>query len=398
MARPPAVVLAAGEGVRLRPLTHNRPKPLLPAGTSPVLEHVLDTLTAVGVEEIVLVVGYGRARVQDAVGSTHEGASISYLVQDPQLGSGHALLQAEDALDEPFLVVNGDQIVAPRIVRDVLDAHRETADAVASLAVLDHDRVDRYGGVTVEDGRVACLRENPETPGAYRLNAGVYAFERDVFDAIRSVDPEDGEVALTSGLQTAVDDGATVRAVETRGLWVDANYPWDVLAVARELFEHGVLADGTAPDAGVADAARVHESAVLRPPVAVAPDAVVGPGAVLGPNVCVGQNATVEASAVLENTVLDADARVGANGTLRDCVVGQGVRVGSGTTVPGGPGDVVVEDRVIPDRQLGAVIADRARLGGGVTVSPGTLIGPDAEIGAGATLDANVPPGAEVRR
>jgi len=398
MASPTAVVLAAGEGKRLRPLTRNRPKPLLPAGPTPILDHVLDTLTAVGIDDIVIVVGYKESRVQDHVGSTHDGADVSYVSQDSQLGSGHALLQAESAVENSMLVVNGDQIVAPRIVREVLDAHSDAPDASATLAALDRGEVHRYGGVAIEDGRAVDFAEQPDDEGRYHLNAGVYVFERSIFDALHSTGTENGNLTLPGGLQTAVDRGETVRAVRTSGLWADANYPWDILTLARELFEHDVVPGSDEPATGIAESARVHEDAVLQSPVAIAEDAVVEAGAVLGPNVAVGRNATVGPNAVLENTVLDSDARVGANATLVDCVLGQGARIGPGTTAMGGPADVRIEDRVLEDQRLGAVVADRARLGGGVTVAPGTLVGPDAEVHSGATLDANVTAGAEVRR
>ncbi|SNZ15220.1 glucose-1-phosphate thymidylyltransferase [Natronoarchaeum philippinense] len=398
MTAPTAVVLAAGEGVRLRPLTRNRPKPLLPAGSSPILEHALDTLTSVGVDDIVLVVGHKRSRVQDYVGSTHDGATVRYVTQDSQLGSGHALLQAESAVDGPLLVLNGDQVIDSAIVRDVLDAHRDAGDAAATVGALDRGGLSRYGGVVVDDGRATEFAENPDDEAKYRLNAGVYGLEQSIFDALRSTGPENGDLPLTSGLQTLVDRDENVAAVRTEGLWADANYPWDVLGLARELFDHGVLPGADDPAMGIAPSARVHDDAVLKSPVVVAEDAVVEAGAVLGPHVCVGQNATVGANTVLENTVLDADARVGANATLADCMLGQGARLGPGTIAAGGPADVRIDERVLTDQRLGAVVADRAELGGGVTIAPGTLIGPEAQVGAGVTLDANVPADAEVRR
>jgi glucose-1-phosphate thymidylyltransferase len=113
------VVLAAGEGTRLRPLTHNRPKPMLPAANRPILEHVLETLVEAGVTELVLVVGYKRDRVQEHFGPTFQDIPIRYVVQEKQLGSGHALLQAREAVDEPMLVVNGDRVIEPEMVRAV---------------------------------------------------------------------------------------------------------------------------------------------------------------------------------------------------------------------------------------------------------------------------------------
>ena len=387
-----AVVLAAGEGERLRPITYKRPKPLLPAGNRPIIDHVLDTLVDTGVDEICLVVGYESARVQNHVGSTYRDASIEYVQQETQLGSGHALLQAEAAVDGSFIVVYGDQIVESSLVSSVAEAH-EREDSLATLAVLEDSRAQAYDGVDVENGQVVDIAIGPDVPSNYGLNAGVYAFEPDVFEAIRATRSEDGTRTIPGAIETMLDRGEDIRAVETQGLWVDANYPWDLLTVARQLFAHDVLIE---TEAGIPDSATIHESATVRGPVAIDEDAVVGPGAVLGPNVCLGENATVEANAVIENSVIDADARVGPNATLIDAVLGQGVHLGAASTVAGGPGDVRVGTHVFEDEPLGAVIADRARLDGDVSLAPGTLVGPDVTAETGVTLDGTIAPGREV--
>src|SRR6056297_1366141 len=132
-----AVVLAAGEGTRLRPLTRNRPKPMLPAANRPIIEYVFDALVDAGIEELHVVVGYKRDRVQGHVGSTYRGVPVTYHTQEKQLGSAHAALQARDALDDDFLVVNGDQVIQGDLVTDVMAAH-DTESAV-TLAVIESD-------------------------------------------------------------------------------------------------------------------------------------------------------------------------------------------------------------------------------------------------------------------
>ena len=121
-------------------------------------------------------------------------------------------------------------------------------------------------------------------------------------------------------------------------------------------------------------------------------------GTVIGPDVTVGANGTVGANATLRNVVLDTDCRVADGATLLDCVAGQDVTLGAGTVVSGGPGDVNVGSRVFEDRVLGAVLADRATVGGGVTFAPGTLVGADATVGDGVHLTGTVPNDAEVVR
>lgn len=390
-----AVVLAAGEGVRLRPLTRHRPKPMLPAANKPILAYVFDGLIEAGVSDITVVVGYGRSRVQDHFGPTYRNVPLTYVRQGKQLGSGHALLSVERRFDEdePFLVVYGDQILDSGIVRAVMED--TTADAAATIGVLDHNRVEHYGGVIMDGNRVVDLVERPTDERDYRLNAGVYGLQPSIFEAIRNAEPRDGEHSLIDALSWLVASDAEVRGTITDGLWVDATYPWDLLAVIHDLTEAGLL--GASRQDRIDDSANIHETAVIRDPVVIGADTEVGPGVVLGPYTSLGENVTVESGAVVESSLIDSDTRVGPNATLIDCVTGQGVAIGPGSTVPGGPGDVRIGDRVFERERLGAVIADRVHVGGGAVFEPGTMVGSDAIVRAGARIDGAITEETEVR-
>jgi glucose-1-phosphate thymidylyltransferase len=392
-----AVVLAAGEGVRLRPLTRNRPKPMLPAANRPILEHVLDALVDAGIDTLVLVVGYRRERVQEYFGSSYRDVPIEYVIQRKQLGSGHALLQAREAVDGSLLVVNGDQITESASIRTVLDTFaEETAPAV--MAVLERRDASKYGAITLRDRDIDAIVEKPNTDDYRLMNGGIYAFDGSIFPAIDATERQEGELSLTDTIARLVDT-ERVRGVRTGGLWVDATYPWDLLEVAAEVLARGRVAEPEIRgDVWVSDDATVHEHATLRPPVVVGPDCEIAPGAVVGPDVSLGRNVTVGANATLQRTVLDADTRVEAGSTLRDGVVGQDVHLGAATTIPGGPGDVRVDREVFEKQQLGAVIADRALARGDVSFAPGTLVGPNAKLGTGTHVSGTVPEGAEVVR
>jgi glucose-1-phosphate thymidylyltransferase len=148
----------------------------------------------------------------------------------------------------------------------------------------------------------------------------------------------------------------------------------------------------------VSASARVHGTATLQSPVVVGDDCEVGAGAVVGPNVALGRNVTVGANATVVDSVIDTDTRVGVASTLVGTVTGENVDLGAGTVVPGGPGDVTLEDRVFRDRDLGAVFADRVRTGGRVAADPGALVGPGAHLHTGVTVGGRVGAGVEVTR
>ncbi|MFC7133597.1 MULTISPECIES: bifunctional sugar-1-phosphate nucleotidylyltransferase/acetyltransferase [Salinibaculum] len=392
-----AVVLAAGEGTRLRPLTRNRPKPMLPAANRPILEHVLDALVDAGLDRLVLVVGYRRERVQEYFGPSYRNVPIKYVVQHKQLGSGHALLQAREAVDGPLIVVNGDQIIEASSVRSVRDAfEEETAPAV--MAVLERQDASKYGAITLRDRDIEEIVEKPDTDKYRLMNGGIYAFEPSIFAEIDETEREAGELSLTDTIARIVETDR-VRGVRIGGLWVDATYPWDLLEVSSEVLARGRTAEPEISEGvWVSDAAGVDEAAVLRPPVVVGSDCEIAPGAVVGPNVALGQNVTVGANATLERTVLDADARVDIGSTLRDAVVGQDVHLGAATTISGGPGDVRVGRQVFEKQRLGAVVADRVRARGDVSFAPGTLVGPNARLHAGTHVSGTISEGVEVMR
>lgn len=391
-----AVVLAAGEGRRLRPLTKYRPKPMLPAANRPILEYVFDALIDAGIDDLHVVVGYERERVQEHFGPSYRDRTLTYHTQKKQLGSGHALLQAHAAIDGDFVVVNGDEVVTTDVIEGVIENH--SAEDTCTLAVMESAEAAQYGAVRLDGETVTELVEKPGI-GTYRLyNTGVYAFGPSFFSAVENVEREEGELALTDAIAEVIDRGGHVRGVVTGGEHSEVTYPWDLTSLATALLAGGrVDAPERAAGNYVADSATVAEAATLHPPVVIDEDVVVGPGAVVGPDTAVGRNATVEAGAVVRRSVIDADTRIGANATLVDSITGEGVEIGVGVTAPGGRADVTLGTTVHERERLGCVLADRATVGGGATITAGLLVGPGAVIDAGATVRRNVDEGAEVR-
>ena len=391
-----AVVLAAGEGTRLRPLTANRPKPMLPAGTRPILEYVLNAVIDAGVDEIHLVVGYQASRVRSHFGPSYRNTPLTYHTQDNQLGSGHALLEARDGPDESFLLVNGDQVIDRRMITAVKQRH---TDQAATLAVVEGKQAPQYGAVTLKNNQITELIEQPQT-GDYRLfNAGVYAFDQTIFETLETLAVDRGSLPLTDGISQLLETDQAVQGVRTDEFWMDATHPWDLLALSRALLSRGwVEIPETEPDVYVDETANVHPDATLVGPVVVDQDAVIGAGAVVGPFAAIGANATVGPNSVLEDTVVDTGTTLGPNTTAIECVAGQDCELGADLTVAGGPADVIVNGTVYTNVELGGVLADRVTVGGNTTLEPGALVGPDATVDAGVVVRGTIEAGSEVVR
>jgi len=384
-----AVVLAAGEGRRVRPLTRYQPKPMLRVAGRPILEYPLDALVEVGVEHVVLVVGHGRNRIQNRFENSYRGIDLTYVTQPTQLGSGHALQAADGDIGDEFLVVNGDNVIDETMVRVTADRYAES-DATACLAVVTSDRTDEYGTVDLEDGVVDRIDEGDDGVSS-RINAGVYAFNDSVFDALERTAFRGGERPVTGAISEL--DGPVIAATPN-GVWFDPSYPWELLRTnERILYAHPTLAG---VDERVQESARVHESAVIGENVLVGPDCKVSAGAVIKGGTCLLSSAIVGENAVLKGSIVGPDSRVGANALLRDTIVGGGATAGDGAVSPGRSATLVVDGVEYTDRRLGGIVADRATVGANVTITPGCRVGPRGTVAPGVALRRDVPENAEV--
>ncbi len=385
-APPTAVILAAGEGRRLAPLTHRRPKPMLPVVNRPVLEYVIEAVAHAGIEEIVLVVGYGEDRIRTYFGDGDDwGVDIQYAVQETQLGTAHAVAQAEPYVEGSFIVLNGDRIIEPEVVTDV----RETLTTTdVAMAVTRLEAPGNYGVVTLSGDRVTGIIEKPRDQSPSQIiNAGVYGLPAAIFGRIRDLEQGPaGEYRLPDAIAGLIGDH-TVRAVRYNGRWLDVSHLWDLLSVTGTMLDR----EGGETAGTVATGAQVSEMAQLAQTASVGVSAVVGRGTAIGANAHVRPNATVERSVIMP------DATIGAGAVIKDCIVGANATVGPNATVPGGDATVVIDGTVYETVPLGAVIGDNATIGGGAVCTPGAIIGDGATVAAGATVRGTINANAEVQ-
>lgn len=375
-----AVILAAGEGHRLRPLTKYQPKPMLPVANRPTIDYVFDALRKSGIERVVVVVGHRSDRIQTHLTSRYPGIDVTFVHQRPRLGSGHALRQAAKHIGDPFLVLNGDTLVDDAIVRTTVERY-ESTDSSATVAVAESETPEEYGVVLVDRGVISDIHEHPRQPEQYLVNAGVYVFDGEVFDALDSTHPRAGELRLTDAI--AELDGP-VTSVLVNGAWLDPATPSQLLSVTETVLAR-------TGESHVDPTARVHETAVIEGNVAVGADCEVCAGAVVRSGTCLQENVRVGPNAVVERSVLFTDARVGAGAVFRDSVVGVGARIADGVV---SPGDAALTDEYA-DR-FGSVIADRAVVGANATLAPGCRIGPEATVRPGVTVSETIDEGLEV--
>ena len=225
------VVPAAGEGTRLRPLTDDKPKGMVEIAGEPLLTHVFETLLAVGVDELVVVVGYEMDSIIAHYGNVFRGVPVTYVHQRKQLGLAHAVAQAEPHVDGRFVVLNGDNVFADAggIEAAVERARESEVDAAVLVEEVTAAAARETGVVEVEGQQVTGLVEKSEDPPSRLATTGCYVLPEEVFEAIRLLRPSDrGEYELAGAVSVLVRAGATVEAVRHEGQRYNVNEPGDV--------------------------------------------------------------------------------------------------------------------------------------------------------------------------
>jgi mannose-1-phosphate guanylyltransferase len=354
-----ALVLAGGEGTRLRPLTYTTPKPVMPLAGRPFLSFMLDWLRSHGVDEVILSCGFMSDDVKRVLGDIYDGMRLRYVVEEEPLGTAGPVRLAldEEVLEERLLVLNGDVLTDIDLSAEL--AQHERTGARVTLALYPVEDTASYGVVPTDaEDRVEAFIEKSEgeTP-SNRINAGAYVVERDVAEAIPAGRAVSFEREIFPEL---VGDGLYGYAAE--GYWIDIGTPDRYLEATWDLLAGRVESKLPPRDE---TGSLVYEGCLLS-------GAHVGPQSVLGRHCSVGSDARVERS------VLHDRAMVGADAAVVESVLGERARVGERGRVE--PGAVVGAGAVIGD---GAVVGERARIDPGVEIDAGARVAAGERIEAG---------------
>jgi mannose-1-phosphate guanylyltransferase len=357
-----ALILAGGEGRRLRPLTSTVPKPVVPLVDRPFIAFMLGWLAEHGVDDVVLSCGHMAAGVRDVLGDGERfGLRLRFVEEPSPLGTGGAVKLAEPLLDDRFLMLNGDVLTDIDLSAQL--AQHERTGARATLALVPVEDPSAYGLVrTADDGAVTAFVEkpSPEQIDTNHISAGAYVLERSVLDVLEPGAPASIERDVFPRL---VGDGLYGYVAD--GYWLDIGTPERYLAGTFDLLDGTVRSPVTARlgdertfvDPSAECAGRIVGPAVVEADCRIAGGARVGGRVVLERGVRVGEGTTIERAVVLR------DARIGAGCTLRDCVVGAGARIGDGCTV-----------------------ADVSVVGEGVTIGAGNSIAGGARLFPGSDV------------
>jgi glucose-1-phosphate thymidylyltransferase long form len=238
-----AVVLAAGEGTRLRPLTEDKPKGMVEVADKPILTHCFEQLVELGADELYVVVGYRKEAIIEHYGDAFDGVPITYAHQREQKGLAHALLTVEDHIDDDFMLMLGDNIFRANL-QDVINRQREErADAAFLVEEVPWEEASRYGVCdTNKYGEIVEVVEKPEGPPSNLVMTGFYTFTPAIFHAAHLVQPSArGEYEISEAIDLLLHSGRTIDAIRMDGWRIDVGYPED-----RDKAERLLEGDGEA--------------------------------------------------------------------------------------------------------------------------------------------------------
>ena len=382
--------MAAGEGRRCRPLTQTRSKVMLPVGNRPFMEHVISALAANDIRDLCIVVGYQKERVMDYFEDGLDfGVTITYLEQNELLGTAHALRKAESYVNEEFLVVNGDNLIDARAVRELIAAKGENV----ILAALRRHSGD-YGVLMVEQEKVKAIIEKPGRPCSGILNTGAYKFSPSIFENLRHTPiSERGSYELTQTLSQMIADGREVVPQITKGIWSDAVFAWDLLnannlalgmkdTIISGEVEEGAIIKGPV---GIGRGTIIRSGSYLVGPVCIGEDCDIGPSATILPSTSIGDSTRIGSHSEVRNSIIMNDVRIGTAAIISDSVIGASCTLGDQLVIETGPSVVNLED-AFERTEFGAIFADDVTTGSRVLAGPGTIVGTGARIGSGASI------------
>lgn len=379
------LVLAAGEGTRMRPLTANLPKPMLPVADRPLCAHTADAAIEAGTDELIFVVGYEADVVREFFGDEYHGTPVKYAVQEAQLGTAHAVRAAREHLDGDFAVLYGDDLYDAASVRALFES-------VPGISAYRADNPENYGVLDTDGDRVTGVTEKPENPDTNLVSAGACVLPGEAREWLDVEKSERGEYELTDVLDRVFSKFEVSYTELER--WMGVGRPWELLAANEwkltEL-ERDIRGE-VSEDAEIRGPVVIEEGAVIEPgvviegPVVVRSDAYVGPNAYVRGATLLGEGVRVGNAVEIKNSVIMRDTHVPHLSYVGDSLLGREVNFGAGTTVANLRHDdepvkqTVKGERVSTGRRkYGVVVGDGVKTGIETSLHPGVVLSAGAK-------------------
>jgi len=389
-----AVVIAAGEGIRLRPFTTTQPKVMLPMANKPILEYVIDALRKNGITEIIMVVGYKKEHIMSYFEDGSKfGVNISYTVQERPLGTAYALLQAKKHVKEKsFLLIPGDNIVDDRLISDTL-----SKDEKFTVTITESEIPSKYGVIHLDRNRVMNVFEKPEVNVGNIISTGIYKFPKNIFSAVEAVVRSGGN-GVHNVLQYIISQGEEIIGIKTSGLWMDVIYPWDLIRVNSMAMRDVTASTSGKVEKGVTIIGNVcigketivRTGTYIQGPTIIGNGCEIGPQVHIGPGTSIGNNIEIESFTKIDNSIIMEDSSIGPMSNISNTVIGYGSRVGSHFSTIKGDADIIFRNKYHQVKNIGCMVGEDTHIMNHVVTDPGTIIGAHCKVGALKTISGKI--------
>jgi UDP-N-acetylglucosamine diphosphorylase/glucosamine-1-phosphate N-acetyltransferase len=397
-----AVILAAGEGSRMRPLTYTRPKVMLPIAGKPILEHLVVAMHQAGIKEFIIVVGYHDEQIRDYFADGRKwNVKIQYSSQTKQLGTADAVRMVKGLIKGNFLVANGDIMVDNQDIIRLID---HPGNVMCGIELAD---VSGLGVMEVKNGYVTHIYEKSSQPPSHLANAGLYLFTSDILDAIDKTEmsPRD-EYELTDSIQILINSGKPV-AYNQIERYLDLSYPWHLLNANEiilpsmqlqclgEIETNVVMKNAVSVGKGSV----ILSGAYIVGPVIIGENCDIGPNCYIRPNTVIGDNCHIGAAVEIKNSIIMSGTKIPHLNYVGDSVIGEKCNFGAGTKIANlklNKEHIFINGLDTGRRKLGAIIGDKVETGINSSINVGTMIGNNTFIGPGAMAKGVIEPGARI--
>ena len=376
-----AVILAAGEGVRLRPLTVNRPKPLIEFAGTTSLEYNLSQLKGL-VREAIIIIGYKGKLIQEKIGDNYKGIKIKYVWQEKQLGTGDAVKKAAPFIKKEFLVLNGDDFYAS-------EDFKKCSKKLPCILIKEAEDPSNLGQVVFKGNTVKDIIEKPPEMISRFGYIGMALFDKSIFNYEIKMS-ERGEYEITDYIKE-IAKNHQLYYVKTQD-WHPITAPWDIIKVNNLLLEKRKAKNEGSIEKNVVlkgnvileKNVRVLSGSYIEGPVLIRQGSTIGPNSYIRGSTTIGKNCRIGASVEVKNCVVGSDTRICHLAYIGDSVIGNNVNIAAGTLVAnlrhdGGFVKSMVKGVLVDTklRKFGCVIGDNVKTGIGTLIYPGRKIWPN---------------------
>lgn len=395
------VMLLAGEGTRMHPLTYTKPKPLLKVANRAILEHNLENLKRSGVRDIILVVGYLQQEIKKFLENSHE-FNFNFILQDEQLGTGHALLQTKDSIkDENFTVMYGDDLYHYEDIKRTLNNDL----CVTAKEVSDPER---FGIFTLENNFVKDLVEKPKNYVSNLANTGLYVLNKDIFKSLQELEKSKrNEFELTDAILHLSKEHSI--NCEITNNWIPIGYPWDLLTANEEklkelsnsIDETSFIDKNVTIENSVESGknTKIKNGAYIEGPVVIGDNCIIGPNCYIRPNSVIGDDCRIGNAVEIKNTTIGNETKIEHLTYIGDSIIGENCNFGAGTVVANLRHDnktirAKIKGKFVDTqrRKFGTIMGDYTKTGIKTSIYPGVTLGPFSWTSPGAVVKENIPP------